>query len=101
MKKPILLTLLVCFNFSVLAQKYGLTSPDGKLTAGIEIDNGIYVALLKGRTGVFKLANISLETHLVLPQNDEYKVQKVIKNSVNEIVRPEIPDKAATRAKRP
>ncbi len=96
MKKPILLTLLVCYSLSVLAQKYGLTSPDGKLTAGIEIDNGIYVALLKGRTGVFKLANISLETHLVLPQNDEYKVQKAIQNSVNEIIRPEIPDKAAT-----
>jgi len=95
MKKFILLTSLLCFSFSVLAQKYGLTSPDGKLTAGIEIDNGIYVALLKGRNSVFKLANISLETHLVVPQDGQYKVQKVIKNSVNEVIKPEIPDKAA------
>jgi alpha-glucosidase len=96
MKKLILLTSLAYFSFTVLAQKYGLTSPDGKLTAGIEIDNGIYVALLKGRSSVFKLANISLETRYVVPKDDEYKVQKVTQNSVNEIVKPEIRDKAAT-----
>jgi alpha-glucosidase len=96
MKKLILLTSLVCFSFTVSGQKYGLTSPDGKLTAGIEIDNGIYVALLKGRSAVFKLANISLQTRYVEPQNDIFKVQRVIQNSVNEIVRPEIRDKAAT-----
>ena len=80
------------FSYS---QKYGLTSPDGRLTAGIEIDNGIYVALIKGRTNVFKLGNISLETYYVVGPNAEYKVQKTIRNSVNEIIRPEIRDKAA------
>jgi alpha-glucosidase len=96
MKKLILLTSLLCFSFSVLAQKYGLNSPDGKLTAAIEIDNGIYVALVKGRNSVFRLADISLQTRYVALQNDEFKVQKVTRNSVNEIVKPEIRDKAAS-----
>jgi alpha-glucosidase len=95
MKKLILLTTLVCFSFSVFAQKYALTSPDGKLTAGIEIDKGIYAALLKGRSGVLKLGNISLETYYVAAQIDEYKVQKVIRNSVYEVIKPEIREKAA------
>ncbi len=96
MKKLILLSSLVCFSFSISAQKYGLTSPDGKLTVGIEIDNGIYVALLKGRNAVFKLANISLDTRYVVPVDDEYKVQRITQNSGNETINPEIRDKAAT-----
>lgn len=95
MKKLILLTSSLFISISIFAQKYGLTSPDGKLTAGIEIDNGIYVALLKGRSAVFKLGNISLETSYVSDQNDEYKVQKIIRNSVNEVIKPEIREKSA------
>ncbi|MBP1675078.1 MAG: glycoside hydrolase family 97 protein, partial [Bacteroidetes bacterium] len=95
MKKLLLLTSLVFFSFAVSAQKYGLTSPDGKLTAGIEIDNGIYAALIKGRNAVFKLGNISLKTYFVEGQNDEYRVQKVNRTSVNETVKPEIREKAA------
>ena len=98
MKKLLLLTSLVFFSFAVSAQKYGLTSPDGKLTAGIEIDNGIYVALIKGRNAVFKLGNISLKTYYVEGQNNEFKVQKVDRTSANEIVKPEIREKAATLA---
>jgi alpha-glucosidase len=98
MKRLILFTVSVFISFSSYSQKYGLTSPDGKLTAGIEIDKGIYVALIKGRTTVFKLGNISLETYYVVGPKAEYKVQKVTRNSVNEIVKPEIRDKAATLA---
>jgi hypothetical protein len=58
MKRLILFTVSVFISFSSYSQKYGLTSPDGKLTAGIEIDKGIYVAMIKGRTTVFKLGNI-------------------------------------------
>jgi alpha-glucosidase len=96
MKRLILFTVSVFISFSSYSQKYGLTSPDGKLTAGIEIDKGIYVAMIKGRTTVFKLGNISLETYYVVGPKTEYKVQKVTRNSVNEIVKPEIRDKAAT-----
>src|SRR4030042_3220536 len=96
MKKLLLLTSLVFFSFAVSAQKYGLTSPDGKLTAGIEIDNGSCVALIKGRNAVFKLGNISLKTYYGEGQNNEFKVQKVNRTSANEIVKPEIREKAAT-----
>ncbi len=84
------------FSFCVFAQKYGLTSPDGKLTTVIEIDKGIYVALLKGRTTLLKLGNISVENYYVASRNPDYEVQKVIPRSVNEVIRPEIRDKAAT-----
>ena len=73
-----------------------MTSPDGKLTAGIEIDNGIYVALLKGRITLFKLGNITLENHIVTQQDDDFKVQRISRNSVNEIIEPEIHEKATT-----
>jgi alpha-glucosidase len=96
MKKIVLLIVSLFIGLFSYSQKYALTSPDGKLTAGIEIDKGIYVALLKGRTNVFKLGNISLKTYYVVGPKDEYKVQKIIRNSVNEIIRPEIRDKAAT-----
>jgi alpha-glucosidase len=96
MKKLLLLTLSVFISFSLYSQKYALSSPDGKLTAGIEIDKGIYVALIKGRTFVFKLGNISLETYYVVGPKAKYIVHKVTHNSVNEIVKPEIRDKAAT-----
>jgi alpha-glucosidase len=95
MKKLLLLTLLSCFGISVFAQKYGLTSPDGRLTAAIEIDSGIYVALLKGRNVILKLGNISLENYYVADRNAGYKVLKTISKSVSEVVKPEIRDKAA------
>jgi alpha-glucosidase len=95
MKKILLLTSLLFFSFSVFAQKYGLTSPDGKLTAAIEINNGIYVALLKGHDVVLRMGNLSLQNYYLAEQNAGYKVQKVIPGSVNEVVKPEIRDKSA------
>lgn len=83
------------FSYSVFAQKYGLTSPDGSLTCAIEIDNGIYAALLKGRNIIFKLGNMSLENLYIAERNSDFKVQKVVPRSVNAIIKPEIRDKAA------
>lgn len=96
MKKLLLLTLFLAFTISVCAQKYGLTSPDGKLTAAIEIDKGIYVALLKGRTTILKLGNISIENYYIASRNPDFEVAKVIPRSVNEVIKPEIREKAAT-----
>src|SRR5512136_274147 len=96
MKRTFTLFALVFFSIVVLAQKYGLTSPDGKLTAGIEIDKGIYVALLKGRNAVLRLGNISVENYYVAERNADFKVQKAISRSVSEVVKPEIRDKATT-----
>ncbi len=95
MKRLILLTVIASINLFGFAQKYSLSSPDGKLTAAIEIDNGIYVAVLKGRSYVFRLGNIYLQTAYVLPLNDDYKVQKVIRNPVNEVLKPVIREKSA------
>ena len=98
MKRLLLMTSLLFFGFSVFAQKYGLTSPDGKLTAAIEVDNGIHAALLKGRITVLKLGDISLENYYVADRNAGYKVQKTISRTVNEIVKPEIREKTAVLA---
>jgi alpha-glucosidase len=95
MKKILLLISLLFFSFSVFAQKYGLSSPDGKLTTAIEIDNGIFVALLKDRDVVLRMGNLSLQNYYVADRNADYKVQKVIPRSVNEVVKPEIRDKSA------
>ena len=95
MKKIQLLTSLFFLSFSVFSQKYGLTSPDGKLTTAIEIDNGIYVALLKGHDVVLRMGNISLQNYYIADRNADFKVQKVIPSSVNEVIKPEIRDKAA------
>jgi len=96
MRRLLLLTSFIFLGFSLFAQKYGLTSPDGKLTAAVEIDNGIYVALLKGRTLIFKLGNISLQNYYVADRNAGYKAQKVVSRSFTEVVNPEIREKAAT-----
>ncbi len=96
MKKLLLLFLVISISASVSAQKYSLTSPDGKLTAGIEVDNGIYAALLKGRESLIRLGNIALETQYMTGDRDAFKVLKVIPRSVNESVSPEIREKAAT-----
>lgn len=95
MKKILLFISFLILSVSVYPQKYGLTSPDGKLTAGIEIDNGIYVALLKGRNAVIRLGNISLENSYVPEMNPGFRVQRILKKSVNETVRPEIREKEA------
>lgn len=95
MKKILLLISFLFLGVSVYPQKYGLTSPDGKLTAGIEIDNGIYVALLKGRNTVIRLGNISLENSYVPEMNPGFRVQKIQERSVNETVSPEIREKEA------
>jgi alpha-glucosidase len=95
MKRIPVLSFLLFFSFSVFAGKYGLTSPDGKLTTAIEIDNGISVTLLKDRNVVLRIGNISLENYYVVAWKYDYKVQKANSRSVNEIIRPEIHEKAA------
>ncbi len=95
MKKHLLLFVAIVFTANISAQKYALTSPDGKLTAGVEIDNGIYVALLQGRDVIIRLGNISLETQYLTGDRDAFKVLKAIPRTVNETVTPEISEKSA------
>ena len=77
------------------AQKYELSSPDGKLKAEIEIEEGISAYLTKeGKTAV-TLENIGIESGKDVQLFSELKVQKVVRNSVNETVTPVIREKAA------
>ncbi|OFY63358.1 MAG: hypothetical protein A2V64_09795 [Bacteroidetes bacterium RBG_13_43_22] len=84
--------------FSVHAQKYELTSPDRILNAMIEIKQSVSVTLAKEAKYVVRLENISLETSRNDTENAEYKIQKVSRRSIDETVKPEIREKAASLA---
>jgi alpha-glucosidase len=95
--KTFFLLAAMAFSLSfVSGQKFELISPDGKLKTGIEIYQGINVTLSKDNKTVIKFGNISLETEIKASGNTEFKVQKTIRNSVNEILRPQIREKAET-----
>ena len=94
MKKLLLLLLIFSPCLIIKGQKYGLTSPDGRLTAGIEIDNGIYLALLSGRTTLIKAGNISFETYYVAPDIPDFRVRSASTRTVSETVFPQIREKA-------
>ena len=51
--------------------------------------------MLKGRTTILKLGNISVENYYVASRNPDFEVAKVIPRSVNEVIKPEIREKAA------
>ena len=91
------IVLVISLSFIVLfgkAQKYLIDSPDKKMSAEIEINNGITVKMLKGTETVFTLSGISLE---IVNNNQQFanqQVKKVTRNAVNEEVRPQIRDKS-------
>jgi alpha-glucosidase len=95
MKKIFLITTFVVVSLLSTAQKYELSSPDGKLKADIEIKEGISAILTKEGKSAAALQNISLETGKEAQQISDVKVQKATRNSVNETVIPEIKEKAA------
>lgn len=95
MKKFLFLTIFVHFTFLNFAQKYDLSSPDGKLKAKIEINEVISATLSKeGKTAV-TVEDIGIETGKDVHLFSELKVQKAVRNSVNETVTPVIREKAA------
>lgn len=94
MKKLFFIILFAFANFLVQAQNYELTSPDGYLKAIILIDRGIEVTLKKQDRFAMKVNNISLETSPGLANNTDWRVQHIVRNSVNETVLPEIREKA-------
>ena len=95
MKKLLLLTLMIFTILFTYGQKYELSSPDGKLKSTVEIKSGINVTLSKGEITAIELGKISLETGNKL-KDSEYKVQKGIRNSVSEIIKPQIRERAET-----
>jgi alpha-glucosidase len=88
-----LLSLLV---LSANSQKYLIGSPDKKLSAQIEINNGITLKMLKGTESVFFLSNISLEIENKNQLFANTHVKKITRKSVNEEIKPQIRDKSDT-----
>ncbi|HOF20313.1 MAG TPA: glycoside hydrolase family 97 protein [Bacteroidales bacterium] len=95
MKKSILFFLSVFFCCNSSAQKYELLSPDRKLKAEIEINRGISADLKRNEARIVKLSNLELETGCITQSGFRYKIKKTNRESVNEIVRPEIREKAS------
>ncbi|HBE42161.1 MAG TPA: alpha-glucosidase [Bacteroidales bacterium] len=95
MKKLLLLFLSGFLCIYCNAQKYELLSPNGKLKAEIEISQGIYANLKKGGSEIVRLENLSLETTGISQQSLKYKIRKATRRSVNEIIKPEIREKAS------
>src|SRR5674476_88857 len=91
------ITIVILLSFLVLAgkaQKYQVSSPDNKLKADIEINNGITLKMLKGTETVFTLSGISIETTNNNQLFANQQVKKVTRNAVNEEVKPQIRDKS-------
>jgi alpha-glucosidase len=95
MKKILLLTTFAFFALSVFAQKYELSSPNGKLKTEIEIKNGISANLIKEGNSAISIQNISMATGNEKELFSDFKVQKANRKLVNETVTPEIKEKAA------
>jgi len=96
MKKPFLLTALAFIFLFTSAQKYELSSPDQNVIAEIEIKQGIFATIKKRGNVAITLENISIETGNDIQAVSSLKVQKISRSSVNEIVKPEIREKAET-----
>lgn len=96
MKKSFFLTALAFVSLFTNAQKYELISPDKKLTAEIDINRGVFVNLKKGENVAVRFDNISLETGMNIQPDAFFKVQKINRKQVSEIVRPDIKEKSET-----
>lgn len=94
MKKANIIFVFSCLSVLSFSQKYELLSPDKKLKALIEIGTTISVSLKQDNISLLKLDNISLETGKNQKQDDLLKVKRTTRESVDEIVRPEIREKA-------
>ena len=95
MEKSLLLLFSGFFCINCNAQKYELSSPDDKLKAEIEINQGIFAGLKKEGSEIVRLENISLETDAIGQNSNGFKVQKTARRSVNEVIKPEIRGKAS------
>ena len=89
-----LLTALLFLSTLSHAQKYELSSPDGKLTAGIEVNQNIRVTLLQEGNIVVKLQNLSLDSSNEKQKNPDFRVQRVMRKRIDEVIKPEIREKS-------
>ncbi|MFZ0281612.1 MAG: glycoside hydrolase family 97 catalytic domain-containing protein, partial [Bacteroidales bacterium] len=93
MRNLLVLMVFLFLTITVRAQKYELSSPNGNLAAGIVLNPGITISLSKDTHSVASLGNLSLSTLQSSQEKPDYRVQKVFRRSVNEIIKPEIREK--------
>lgn len=93
MKNTLLLSFMLFFTVSVVAQKYELSSPNRKLKTEIEIKGTISANLIAEGNTVISVQNITMETRSGKALFADFKVQKTIRQSVNETVNPVIKEK--------
>jgi alpha-glucosidase len=96
MKKTVLLAVFAFVTMVLQAQNYQLQSPNATLAVSIEVNQGIGVTLKKQDKVAAKLTNISIETSPGHHHITDWRVQRIVRNSVNETVIPEIREKAET-----
>ncbi|MBI5009137.1 MAG: glycoside hydrolase family 97 protein, partial [Bacteroidia bacterium] len=94
MRRLIFLISVLYISGFLYGQKYNLTSPDNNLKGLIEINKRIHLTLTSGEKTLFKLGNISLETYGNSNPEAVLRVKKINRRSVDEIVWPEIREKA-------
>lgn len=95
MKKIAFLTFLVVAFIAGNSQNYRLKSPNEKLDAEIEIAPKIIVKIKSKGETVLSLTDLSMDILGKVPSSAGYTVKKVIRNSVNETIKPVIREKSA------
>jgi alpha-glucosidase len=94
MNKLFLLAVSAVLTIALQAQQYELKSPEGTLEVAVVVNQGIEVTLKKQYLPAVQLSNISMVTTQGITNNTDWRVQRTVRNSVNETVSPEIREKA-------
>jgi alpha-glucosidase len=95
MKQIIIAAMIALTAIAATAQQYELASPDGKMKVTVEIAGSISATLTKEDREALRIENISLETGSTEAPGKQFRVQKTVRNSVSEKLKPEIREKAA------
>jgi len=89
---PLVLSLFIALYAN--AQKYAISSPDGKLSSEIEIADQISVRLIRGEETILSLNNLFIGTDLKKQTSENLKVRKAERKSLNELIKPLIREKS-------
>jgi len=95
--KKLLFPLCLCLLFAASnAQIYQLKSPDQRLSAEVNLNQGVSVKMLNGNVILVQLSDLGLQTQSGFPDFGQFQVKKVNRNSVDETVLPLVREKSET-----
>jgi len=97
MKKYSFLLLMLGLSFSAYAQNKGIVtaSPDKKTILSVQLEESVDIQVHSGSELLFEIKNIYMDTDRGLIPEKNPKVAKIIRNSVDRIIIPEIKEKFA------